>query len=54
MPIPVTLASPPANSLGSVMARIFIPENIAWNLKAFGLFYVEIAKACYVATGIKK
>ena len=40
--------------VGGVGAGTMISESALMTPKAIGLFYVEIAKACYVSTGSKR
>ena len=51
MPNPIIPLIPIAGSLGGIAVGTVISEGIAPNPKAIVLFYVEIAKACYVSTG---
>lgn len=51
MPVPIVTA---ATSLVGVGAGTMLSEGKLISPKAIGLFYVEIAKSCYVATGSKR
>lgn len=51
MPNPVL---PIAGAVVGVGTGTMIAENALMTLKAIGLFYVGIAKACYTSTGSKR
>ena len=45
---------PVANAVVGVGTGTMLSERALMTPKAIGLFYVEIAKACYVSTGSKR
>lgn len=51
MPNPLLPVTGPVVGLGT---GTMISESTLMTPKAIGLFYVEIAKACYVSTGSKR